>query len=338
MTISVIVPIYKVEAYLAQCIDSIIHQSYHDLEIILVDDGSPDRCPALCDQYADQDSRIKVIHKQNAGLIAARKSGVENATGDYITFVDGDDWIAPTMYAKMVEAIEQYQADCAISQFYFAYEDHHTSSHYLLERPYYDRAAMEAEIFPTMLYSGKWYQFGIFPNCWTKLFRADILRKHIFDVDDRIRLGEDIAFTYPCLMDCQSVAFIDEALYYYRQNPTSMTASYDPRLSQIYLLPYQAVKKASEELSVNLSPQLPYYLLYLINFVIRNEALPSNDKKTVKRSNTLKALLLSGKEIRCLKLSTLPLHIKLLFLAINFQSALMLSLYRELMKKHINNR
>ncbi len=337
MKLTVIVPIYKVEAFLEQCVDSIINQSFQNLEIILVDDGSPDTCPAICDAYAKKDSRIKVVHKQNGGLIAARKSGVEIATGEYITFVDGDDWIAPEMYQKVADSIEQYAADCVITQFYFAYEDHQTPSHYLLDREYYSRIEMESDVYPKMLFSGKWYQFGIFPNCWTKVFKAEILRKHIFEVDDRIRLGEDIAFTYPCLMECQSLSFVDEPLYYYRQNPESMTAAYDKRLPEIYMLPYLAVKEASEKQCVDLSVQLPYYLLYLINFVIRNEASVNNINSSDKKNGLLGNVLLNSIDRLCdIDISYLPTHIKILFFSLKIKSSFFLKVYLKLMKRHLN--
>ena len=95
--ISIIVPIYKVEKYIRQCVDSIINQTYEDIEIILVDDGSPDNCPQICDDYAKTDSRVKVIHKENGGIMSARKAGLKVATGEYIGFVDGDDWIEADM-------------------------------------------------------------------------------------------------------------------------------------------------------------------------------------------------------------------------------------------------
>ena len=337
MMITVIVPIYKVEKYIVQCIESILNQTYQNLEIILVDDGSPDGCPEICDEYAAKDSRIKVIHKKNGGLIAARKSGAEIATGDYITFVDGDDWIAADMYEKVNADIERYHPDCVITQFYFAYEDHNNASHYMLDKSYYDREVIEKEVFPKMLFSGRYYRFGIFPNCWTKVFKAEIIRKHIFDVDDRIRLGEDIAFTYPCLMECQSLAFIDEALYYYRQNPESMTASYDKRLPEIYLLPYNAVKKASEELNVDLSGQLPYYLLYLSNFVIRNELSPDNHSSKEERKRILNDVITAAQgQLGSISLSALPVHTVLLLLALRTKSKILLKIYMLLLSMRIN--
>ena len=109
--ISVIVPIYNVEQYLRKCIDSIINQTYKNLEIILVDDGSWDNSPRICDEYAKRDNRIKVIHKKNGGLADARNTGLKMITGNYISFIDSDDYIEKTMYEKMIKVILKYNAD-----------------------------------------------------------------------------------------------------------------------------------------------------------------------------------------------------------------------------------
>lgn len=115
--ISVIVPVYKVEEYLPQCIESILAQTYRNLEIILIDDGSPDRCPQICDEYARKDPRICVIHQKNQGVSAARNAGLERATGDYIGFVDGDNSISPVMYENLLKLIEQYRVQIAMCRF-----------------------------------------------------------------------------------------------------------------------------------------------------------------------------------------------------------------------------
>ena len=109
--ISVIIPVYKVEPYLDKCIQSVVNQSYKNLEIILVDDGSPDNCPLMCDEWAKRDSRIKVIHKKNGGLSSARNAGLDIAEGDYIAFVDSDDWLDLSMYNDMMNIIENYDVD-----------------------------------------------------------------------------------------------------------------------------------------------------------------------------------------------------------------------------------
>ena len=116
--ISIIVPVYDVEPYLRKCIDSILIQSYRDLEIILVDDGSPDNCGAICDEYAEKDKRIKVIHKKNGGLSDARNAGLDIATGEYIGFVDSDDWVMPDMYEYLYKAVKEYDADMSVCGYY----------------------------------------------------------------------------------------------------------------------------------------------------------------------------------------------------------------------------
>lgn len=112
--VSVIVPVYKVERYLEQCLVSIVHQSYRNLEILLVDDGSPDNCPQLCDMWAQRDSRIHVIHKPNGGLSDARNAGLRQAHGDLVAFVDSDDWLALDMIEKMTDAVLRNQADMVV--------------------------------------------------------------------------------------------------------------------------------------------------------------------------------------------------------------------------------
>ena len=121
--ISIIVPIYNVEKYLKKCIDSIINQTYKNLEIILVDDGSPDNCGKICDEYAKKDNRIKVIHKENGGVSSARNVGVENATGEYIGFVDSDDYIEKDMYEVLINNLKKENADISIISNYEVYKN-----------------------------------------------------------------------------------------------------------------------------------------------------------------------------------------------------------------------
>ena len=121
--VSVIVPIYKVEKYIKKCVDSIVGQTLPDIEIILVDDGSPDDCGAICEGYAKQDLRIKVIHKANEGLSEARNTGINAATSEYIGFVDGDDYVAPDMYEVLYKNITEQNADVAVCGLYDCYTD-----------------------------------------------------------------------------------------------------------------------------------------------------------------------------------------------------------------------
>ncbi len=334
--ISIIVPIYKVEKFINKCVDSIIAQTFKEIEIILVDDGSPDNCPQIVEEYAGKYENVKAIHKENGGLIAARKSGVEIATGEYVCFVDGDDWLEPDMYANIADAIEKHNPDCVITQFYYSYEERDEVSEYKLSQELYTREDLEKEVFPTMLFNGTFYSFGIYPCCWTKVFKKEILEKHIYDVDDRIRMGEDIAFTYPCLIDCQSVAFIDKPLYHYRINPESMTKAYDDKLPDIYTIPYNALVNKSRELNVDLSAQLPYYLLYLANFVVRNEASKANPKTKKESNAVIKALLENNdlqSELKRIDMAKLPTHTKLLVSALKSKSVKAVNAYMAILRR-----
>lgn len=121
--ISVIVPVYKVENFLDRCVESIVGQTYENLEIILVDDGSPDNCPSMCDKWAEKDRRIKVIHKENGGVSSARNAALDIVSGDYIGFVDSDDWIDPGMYEFLYENSQKYDADISYCGTFYNYED-----------------------------------------------------------------------------------------------------------------------------------------------------------------------------------------------------------------------
>ena len=237
--ISVIVPVYKVEKYLRQCLDSLTAQMLENMEIVVVDDGSPDGCPAICDEYAAKDARMKVVHKENGGLLSARKAGLAASIGDYIGFVDGDDWVEPDTFLNMYNAVREYSPDMVLSEFLCDHGDRAEPSEQCFEESFYDRVRLEKEIFPVMLFDGKFYDFGIKPSCWSKLVRRDILEKNLMTVDERIRMGEDAAFIYPCLLDSQSAVCIKNPTYHYRITGQSMSTAYDERLKDIVLLPYK---------------------------------------------------------------------------------------------------
>lgn len=175
--ISVIVPVYKVEKYLRRCLDSLAAQTLDDIEIIIVDDGSPDGCPAICDEYAAKDARMKVVHKENGGLLSARKAGFAALKGDYIGFVDGDDWVEPDTFLNMYKAVCEHSPDMVLSDFLCDYGDRAEPSSQCFEKGFYGRERLEKEIFPRMLFDGRFYSFGVNPNCWSKLVRRELIEK-----------------------------------------------------------------------------------------------------------------------------------------------------------------
>lgn len=273
MTISVIVPIYKVEAYLRQCVDSILAQTYTDLDIVLVDDGSTDNCPAICDAYARKDERVQVVHKPNGGLMSARQAGLRVAKGEYIGFVDGDDWIEPDMYARFAAAITQYAPDMALCEFYYAFEDHNEPSTQHLRRAYYNKEQLAQEIYPTMLYRAPYYSFGINPCCWSKVFKKELLEQCLYPVTPKVKIGEDAAFTYPCLLAAESLAYVDGYLYHYRNNAQSMTNVYDPTFCDTVWIPLEILYACFQNSQLDFSEQFAVYALYLLQMLFHNEGM-----------------------------------------------------------------
>ncbi|UWP59044.1 glycosyltransferase family 2 protein [Ruminococcus gauvreauii] len=219
--ISVIVPIYKIDRYIGRCIESLIDQTYENLEIILVDDGSRDRCPEICDLYAKKDSRIKVVHKENGGLVSARKAGLEASTGEYIGYVDGDDWVGPGFYEMLYTEMIASEADLTAaghSRDLFEKSEHFYNC---IPAGVYEGSRLD-DVRNTMISYGDFYRPGIMTYVWNKLFKRNILCDVQMKVDDRISIGEDAAVTYPALMKCERLCITDNVAYHYRQREDSM--------------------------------------------------------------------------------------------------------------------
>lgn len=209
--ISIIVPIYKVERYLERCIQSIVNQTYNNLEIILVDDGSPDSCPTICDKWANKDSRIKVIHKQNGGLSDARNAGMAIATGDYVGFVDSDDWIAQDMYLNLYKAMQTDHSDIAACAVEMVWDNGSPN------RPFYApvNCTLAANELQSALLEEKFLKHPV----WYKLYRFDIICDIPFEVG---KVHEDVFWTYQAIENAKKISFIDYVGYYYRQRSDSI--------------------------------------------------------------------------------------------------------------------
>lgn len=215
--ISVIVPIYKVEPYLRKCVDSILAQTYQNLEIILVDDGSPDRCGEICDEYARKDARIKVIHKKNGGLSDARNAGLEIMTGAYVAFVDSDDWIEPQMYQRLHELLEYYQADMAFGG--VADDVLQDGSIRTVRTSDYGETPFAEDRVAAMrrYFHGSW-------AAWDKLYRAELFAGIAYPAGE---INEDEAIVLHLLDRCQKVCYTNEVFYHYmkRVDGSSITTA-----------------------------------------------------------------------------------------------------------------
>lgn len=221
--ISIIVPIYRVENYIGKCIDSIIRQTYNNLEIILVNDGSPDNCGKICDEYAKLDNRIKVIHKENGGLSDARNVGIEAASGKYIAFVDGDDYIHPQMYELMYNSIIENDADISVCRYKSVkeeesekYEQINNVEWVVLES---DKDKFEYSLGPNTIVC--------FTVAWNKLYKAEIFNDICYPYG---KIHEDEFTTYKTIERAKKIVYTDNELYYYVQRDGSiMNKAFDKR-------------------------------------------------------------------------------------------------------------
>ena len=212
--ISVIVPVYKVERYLENCVQSIIRQTYCQLEIILVDDGSPDRCGIIIDELAKMDSRIKVIHKTNGGLSSARNAGIEIAQGEYIGFVDSDDTIEPFMYEKLLELIQKEHTKLAVCAVNYVYED----GKILRKKQLGKNKTFDFYQAIIEMNTHRYFDMG----AWSKLYHRSLFENIRFPVG---KLSEDYYIMYKIFDKAQRISYLDVPCYNYLQRKNSITRS-----------------------------------------------------------------------------------------------------------------
>lgn len=280
--ISVIVPIYMIDRYLGICIESIINQTYKNLEIILVDDGGKDRCPEICDLYKRKDGRIKVIHKPNGGLVSARKAGLQQSNGAYVSYVDGDDWIGPGFIEGLYTAAETTNADmvCAgQTRDLFSKSEHFINA---IAPGVYEGERLKW-LWQNMISYGSYYRPGISTYVWNKLFKREILLAPQSTVDNRISIGEDGAVTYPALFSCSRVAIVENVAYHYRQREDSMlkqSAGYSSEAQKLlYLYDYMMRWASKTDPDLNIKSQVIDYVLS-IALMRSGGRLPQDDFST----------------------------------------------------------
>lgn len=306
--VTIVVPVYNVEKYLDRCIKSIVNQTYNNIEIILVDDGSPDKCPQMCDDWAKKDSRIKVIHKENAGLGMARNSGMEIATGSYILFVDSDDYIDESAVEKSVNTAINEQAQIVM----FGHSNFDDSGNISPVKIKKDKVSFEdSELLNDLLPGLFVYDRGIGVRTGNKMFSVSLLKdNNIFFKSEREIISEDAFFILEIFKYVKKVVILPENLYYYYQNTNSLTSSYREdrqEKNNCFLL------RSSEEIKNNNYPDTVTkalkirYHSYTISALkqIMNSGLSDDCKKEkiykIFKNETLKATLspdvLSGEKL-----------------------------------------
>lgn len=223
--ISVIVPAYNVENYISQCLESIMCQTFTDIEIIVIDDGSQDSTGSICDNYARRDGRIKVIHQGNAGVVNARKKGIELAKGRMIAFADGDDWLEADMLEKMRDAMLLNAVDIVAIGYIKEFEGTNALVYNgLTEKKY---SVFSEYFLKNAIYIREKKRMGIEAYLWAKLFWADILKDCLEEMDEDIHFSEDLLFLWRYLVNVKEMYVLEEALYHYRQRDESCVHTYD---------------------------------------------------------------------------------------------------------------
>ena len=220
--VSIIVPIYNIDLFIEECIISLLNQRHTNIEIILVNDGSTDKSGDIAKKYALSENRIILFEKSNGGLISARKAGLRLANGEYITFVDGDDWVEPEYVSELLECLNNNFVDIVIAN----HKENLSGRIEVLENSinpgFYDINDLKINIWPKMLNNGKFSKFGIFSYLWGKLYRKSLIFDNQMNVDEKIFIGEDAACLYPSILMANKISIINSARYHYRQRVDSL--------------------------------------------------------------------------------------------------------------------
>lgn len=235
--LSVVIPVYKVPRdMLKKCVDSVLGQTYRDLDILLVDDGSPDDCGAICDQYAREDARVRVIHQANQGLSVVRNVGVSRARGEWISFIDGDDWIEPDTYAKVAQWIEAEGEDADLLAWdgYAETPDGARPLCLLGEETeaavFTTREAMVETVLPARHRAS--FRYALFEVTWAKAYRRSLLTRHRIENVPGLQRAQDLIFNLHVFEHARKMLYRKMHLYHYNLHEAAVTRKYDPRIAE----------------------------------------------------------------------------------------------------------
>lgn len=261
--VSVIVPVYKVEKYLERCVDSIRNQTLKDIEIILVDDGSPDKCPQMCDEYKEKDSRIKVIHKENGGLSSARNAGLREATGRYVGYVDSDDYVELDMFEKMYECAEQNQVDFVMADYWRVSEGTRREKTLDIRKGLYTKEDIAREIYPILIMR-ECVDYGPLLSVWHCLYDIEFVKNNNLYFDEEIKWSEDCIYSAILGYLANSFYYLKcEYVYNYIQNQNSITTTYKPAAWKVYCKMNEKLREFFGNIKeFDFSRQLDLHMLY----------------------------------------------------------------------------
>jgi len=271
--LSVVVPVYNVEAYLHQCIDSIKNQTFKDLEIILINDGSTDSSGKICDEYSNLDSRIRVLHQENAGVSAARNSGIALASGDYITFVDSDDWLDKNMYEEMCKITESSQVDLVMCDFKNIKQDLTEEISSNIRKGFYAKQQLVNEIYPTLLVTEHFGAIPIVSACrciFKRSLFTEIRREIKFDAN--LRYSEDYLFMADVVVNANTFYYLKGSYAYnYRQYEESRSKKFQPVWwENLLYLNNELSKLLNDNKEYDFSRQIKLQLLHSVLFVLNS--------------------------------------------------------------------
>lgn len=248
--ISIIVPVYNVENYIHECIDSLLNQSYKNIEVILVDDGSTDKSGMICDEYSKIDKRVKVIHKKNEGLGFARNSGLQIATGKYVTFVDSDDYVGEDRIKKLYLLLQKYNADVCLSGFTRVFQ----KNKQVCTNPYSSNVFFDnisRTVLPKMCGADGKGLDQIPMSVWLGLYSNDIIKKEqIKFVSERKLISEDLVFDFSYYPYVKKVCISNTTDYFYRDNPKSLTTRYRADRFEKQIILYEEILNRAKQLNI----------------------------------------------------------------------------------------
>lgn len=261
--ISVIIPVYNVQDYLKVCLDSVCGQTYKNIEIIVVDDGSTDESNKICRTYQGKDNRIRLIEKENGGLVSARKAGIREAKGRYIAFVDADDWIDADFVEKIVPYITgEDTADIVMFGCIEEYPNWRAKRLNTVKKGFYYGTEIH-QLQNEMLMPDNFFEWGVLPHLCDKVMKKKLIERNIFSIPNTVSFGEDAACTFPCILEAERAVVLEITPYHYRQREGSMVKELRELGQEKFAGLYQVLKKAFGD-NMHLKEQLKYYMFFVL--------------------------------------------------------------------------